>query len=283
MSGQIVFIMWRESVEALLVVGILFTWLRHNAPGSGAGRYLWGGVVAGVVLALLLAAAIFYLSAWLPAGSQDYFMAAMMLIAAVLIVQMVFWMRAHGRRLRGNLEAGLHTAVTRRRWWGIFALALIAVGREGSETVVFIFGALSSGSAAGRLAVSGSIMLGFAAAFATFWVLQLGGRHLSWRVFFRATEIMLLLLGCALAVSAADKLIALGILPFARTVWDTSWLLDDGSRVGGVVAALTGYRAAPDWVTLSVWGVYWGVIAVLMRVQLLATTVRVKAAHPQAK
>ena len=188
----------------------------------------------------------------------------MMLIAMVLIVQMVFWMRAHGRRLKGELEQGLSSAASQRRWWGVFTLAMIAVAREGSETVVFIYGLLSSGPAVGKLAVLGAIALGFGVALATYGLLQLGGRLLSWRVFFKVTEIMLLLLGCALAVSAADKLIGLGILPYSATVWDSRWLLDDGTRVGGVISALTGYRARPDWVIFSVWIAYWGVVAALM-------------------
>ena len=36
MIAQIVFVVWRESIEALLVIGILQAWLRHN--GSAAAR-----------------------------------------------------------------------------------------------------------------------------------------------------------------------------------------------------------------------------------------------------
>jgi len=185
-------------------------------------------------------------------------MVAMMVVATALIVQMVFWMRAHGRRLQQHLEQGLGVAVEQKRWWGIFLLAMIAVSREGSETVVFVYGLLSSATARTAPAVAGAIALGFVFALATYGLLQLGGRYLSWRLFFKFTEAMLLLLGSALAVSAADKLIGLGILPFTSTLWDTSWLLDDGSRIGGVVAALTGYRARPDEVVLAVWLLYWG-------------------------
>lgn len=263
MSGQVVFIVWRESVEALLVIGILASWLRQNAPASGAARYLWGGVAAGVGLALGLAYAMFNLAAALPPDALDYFMVAMMAVAAALIVQMVFWMRAHGRALQQHLEQGLGAAVEQKRWWGIFLLAMIAVAREGSETVVFVYGLLSSATAQTAPGVAGAILLGIAGAVATYGLLQLGGRYLSWRMFFKFTEAMLLLLGAALAVSVADKLIGLGILPFTNTLWDTRWLLDDGSRLGGVVAALTGYRARPDDVILAVWVLYWGGIRAL--------------------
>ncbi len=278
MSGQIVFIVWRESVEALLVIGILQAWLAQQAGTTGAWRYLWGGVGAGVALALFLALGIFELSAWLPPEGQDYFMAGMMILAAALIVQMVFWMRSHGRTLKRRIDQGLAEAHRRQHWWIVFVLAMVAVAREGSETVVFLYGLISSGGAEGALALYGAIALGFGAAIATYLALQFGGRHIPWRVFFRVTEVILLLLGAALAVAAADKLIALGVLPYASIAWDTSWLLDDGSRLGGLVSALTGYRARPDWVILSVWVLYWVVILLIG----LAQRLRQLASRPAA-
>ena len=266
MSGQIIFIVWRESVEALLIIGILYVWLSKNAAGTSAWRYLWSGVFAGVALALALAYAIFQLSGWLPPDALDYFLVTMMIIAVGLIIQMIYWMRAHGRTLKSEMEQGLSHAANGHQWWGVFALAMLAVAREGSETVVFLYGILSGNSLAGP-AVYGSIFLGFGVAFLTYLALQLGGRFISWRIFFRVTEIMLLLLGCALIVSAADKLIALGVLPFSSIVWNTSFLLDDGTRFGGAISALTGYRARPDWVLLTVWVLYWVGVFALLKLQ----------------
>lgn len=261
MSGQIVFIIWRESVEALLIIGILAAWLRQSGPAaSGAGRYLWGGVVAGIGLAVALAWAIFNLATILPPEAFEWFTVAMMLVAALLIVQMVFWMRAHGARLARNLHQGLSQAAGDRHWWGVFVLAMLAVAREGSETVIFLYGMLSAGTAGGLV---GAMALGFGLALATYGLLQLGGRLLSWRLFFRFTEVTLLLLGSALAVSVADKLISLGVLPYTQTLWNMSGILDDSGRLGGVISALTGYRAAPDRVVVAVWLLYWGAIALL--------------------
>lgn len=99
--GQVMFIVWRESVEALLVVGILYAWLKNGDVAARRGLpYLWGGVVAGVVLAAALGAALLGFSELLSGDAQTYFQIAIVLIAAVLIVQMVFWMRKHGRTLK---------------------------------------------------------------------------------------------------------------------------------------------------------------------------------------
>lgn len=57
--GQVLFIVWRESVEAMLVIGILHAWMSHHPEAAGGKRWLWGGVAVGLVLAALLAVGLF--------------------------------------------------------------------------------------------------------------------------------------------------------------------------------------------------------------------------------
>ena len=108
---QILFVMWRETVEAMLVVGILHAWLSHDAQGKAGIKYLWLGVLIGLVGACLLGLGIEALNAVLSDDGQEYFQAGLQLAAAALIVQMVFWMRRHGRSLKRDMERslGLHT------------------------------------------------------------------------------------------------------------------------------------------------------------------------------
>lgn len=266
--GQIVFVVWRESVEALLVVGILNAWLAHQGkmPEAARGRrFLWAGVSAGVILAVALAAVLLFFGELLSDDGQELFQAAMVLIAAALIVQMVVWMRRHGRTLKRELEEGAARSMAEARWWGLFVLALLAVAREGSETVVFLYGILAGGHIDTGSSV-GAAALGGVLAIVTYWLLQLGGRYLSWRLFFRVTEIMLLLLAAALVMSGIDHLISLGVMPvLSRPLWDTSGLLEDGGAFGGFVSGLTGYRARPDLTSLITYAVYWLFVILILR------------------
>ncbi|OOY06878.1 FTR1 family protein, partial [Thioclava sp. F36-7] len=107
MDGQIIFILWRESVEALLVIGILAGWLAHEGAGRRAARFLWGGVLTGLALALTFALTLLGFSKLLSADVRQDLMTVMVFVAAGLIVQMVVWMRGHGRTLKRDLEAGL--------------------------------------------------------------------------------------------------------------------------------------------------------------------------------
>lgn len=257
--GNALFIVWRESAEALLVVGIVYAWLKRHPDARTGMRFLWGGVVAGLGLAALLALAMLGVAHVLSGDALEVFAVVAMLVASALIVQMVVWMRRHGRTLKRDLEARLGAQAEAANWWGMLVVIALAIGRETSETVVFLYGVGLAQMSAGEFALV--LAGGLALAWLTFWLLQQGGKVLSWRVFFRASEILLLLLAGALLVSGLEKLIALGALPpLVDQVWDTTAVLDDSTRFGGFVAAFTGYRAQPALLPLLALATYWAAI-----------------------
>ena len=257
--GNIVFIVWRESVEALLVIGILSAWLatREGSERATGRRWLWSGVASGIVGAIALAWVLTMFDDTLSEDSRQIFQTSMVLVAAALIVQMVAWMRKNGRTLKRDMETALTGAAARRSWWGVYVLALIAVLREGSETVIFLYGSLAGLPLTDLSGPFFAALLGFAAAIASYLLLQLGGRVLSWRLFFRVTEVMLLFLAAALTVTGIDGLIDLGWLPSLGRAWDTSALLPDSGVFGGLISALTGYRARPEIAEVIGFALYW--------------------------
>ena len=265
--GNVVFIVWRESIEALLVIGILNAWLSQQGVSARRGRlFLWAGVAAGIVTAFALGAGLISLGDHLEPETMELYQTGLVLLAAGLIVQMVFWMRRQGRTLKRDLESALQGAADRDNWWSVFALAAIAVAREGSESVVFLAGTISAARDGALGLTIGAAALGLATAVATYGLLQLGGRYLSWRTFFRITETMLLLLAGALLVTATDKLMGLDILPaLSGRLWDSSFLVPDSGPLGGLIAALTGYRARPDLVQVLVLALYWAAMLWFLR------------------
>ena len=265
--GQILFIVWRESVEALLVVGILYAWLKNGDDDARRGLpFLWTGVAVGLLMAVGLGAALVGFTEVLSGDAQDYFQTAMVLIACVLIVQMVLWMRRHGRTLKRDMEQSLQQSTRDSNWWGVAVLVALAIAREGSETVIFLYGLGfgQSGHVDGGQMLA--VVIGLGLALLTFYLLQLGGKYFSWRHFFRVTEVMLLFLGAGLFQTGVDKLIDKEILPLGISqVWDTSGILDDSGTFGSLVATLTGYRAHPALTNLIAYAVYWAVVWLLMK------------------
>ncbi len=260
---QALLIVWRESVEALLVIGLLYAWLSRQPQRRQHLRLLWVGVAGGAALAGLLATLMLLAGSWMSGPAGEWFQAAMSALASLLVLQMVVWMARNGRQLRHDLESRAEQAVSQGRHAALALLAALAVAREGSEIALFLYGASGSASASQML---GGALLGGLLGAASFALLQAGSRLLDWRRFFAISETLLLLLGGAMLMNALDRASGqlMGMdLPeqlyawLGDPLWDSSAWLDDGSRLGGLIAGLTGYRAMPSAVAALLLAGFW--------------------------
>ncbi|SDU94831.1 FTR1 family iron permease [Pseudomonas mucidolens] len=264
--NQSMFIVWRESVEALLVIGILQAWASQQSQGSRLLKYLWAGVVLGLMLSGLLAVLILFAGDAMSGSGSEWFQAALALVASLLIVQMVGWMHRHGRRLKHDLRRHADSHLARRGGVGLLLLAMLAVSREGSETVVFLYGAGARlrGPQLGLFAMGG--VLGLVLSGLTIGLLHSTHRFISLQRFFAISEAVLLLLGAALLISGIERisgqLLALDLPEMVyssvgEALWDSSAGLSDSYGLGGFLAGFTGYRSTPSGLTLLVWVGYW--------------------------
>ncbi|MBK1616286.1 FTR1 family iron permease [Rubrivivax gelatinosus] len=248
-------VVWRESLEAMLVIGVLLAWIARQPEPAPLRRGLWAGAAGGLLLAALLGAATFLVQSELQGEALEIFQIVMVFVAAALIVQMVLWMRKHGRGMRRELErqAGQASGAL-----GVGLVTAFAVAREGAETVVFLYGlGLESGGGA-LLANAGAAATGFVLAAATAWLIARGSRLLSYRTLFAISEVLLLLIAASLLAGGIDRMIGMDwIPPLLDPVWDSSALLDDGSGIGRVLADFLGYRARPSASVLIGYLVFW--------------------------
>lgn len=262
--GNSLFVVWRESIEAMLVIGILHAWLQRNG-GAGPGlRALWSGVVAGLGLALALGWAMLSVQSELTGEALEWFQTAILFVAAGLIAQMVLWMQKHGRQMKQSLEQELSRAASSSGSFGIAAVAALAIAREGAETVIFLYGMGLEHSGSGELPLGA--VLGLLLALATAWAVNRGLRFLDYRRFFRISGFLLLLLAIALLVAGTERLIGMGWLPtLVDPLWDSSAVLDDTSRVGAMFSAFTGYRARPSLMLVAIYACYWAGVMLVQR------------------
>jgi len=264
--NQSMFIVWRESVEALLVIGILQAWVSQQPQGDRLAKYLWAGVVLGLMLSGLLAVLILFAGEAMSGSASEWFQAVLALVASLLIVQMVGWMQRHGRTLKHDLRRHADSHLARQGGAGLLLLAMLAVSREGSETVVFLYGAGAQlrGPQLGLFAIGGAMGLVLSAL--TIALLHSSRRFISWQRFFAISEAILLVLGAALLVSGTERiggqLLALDLPEvmyslIGDALWDSSAVLSDSHGLGGFLAGFAGYRATPSGMTLLVLAGYW--------------------------
>ncbi len=241
-------VVFRETLEAALVVGIVLA-----ASRGVARRGLWvgAGVTLGILGALLVAGFAGALAEALEGIGQELFNATILFAAVIMLGWHNVWMRRHGQELAGDAKRiGRDVLAGTQPLYALAAVCAIAVLREGSETVLFLYGiAVASGSAGIDMAVGG--VLGLAAGVATGTVIFLGLLAIPLRHLFRVTSWLILLLAAGLASQGAAFLVQADLLPpLGNAVWDTSAILTEQSWFGLVLHVLVGYTAQPAGIQL---------------------------------
>jgi high-affinity iron transporter len=236
-------IVFREVLEAALIIGIVAAATRA-VPGRG--RWIVGGVLAGLAGAAVVAAFTDRIAALAGGAGQELFNAAVLGIAVVMLAWHNVWMSSHGAALAAHAKAvGTSIRDGRRECRVLLVVVGLAVLREGAETVLFLYGiAVGSDTGAATLVAGGAV--GVAAGAATGWLVYAGLLRIPLRWFFAATSVLVLLLAAGLASQAASFLIQADVLPsLAAPLWDTSAVLPDGSVAGTLLHSLVGYQARP--------------------------------------
>lgn len=242
-------IVFREIVEAGLIVGIVLA-ATEGVPQRGA--FVAGGVAAGVAGAAVLASFAGALSGALAGMGQEVFTATILIVATVMLGWHHVWMAAHGRQMAREMRAVGHAVASGQR--SLLAMAVviaIAVLREGGEVVLFLYGvaAASGDSALAMLAGGGGgIALGALVSYALYRGLVAIPVHR----LFAVTGWLIALLAAGMAGQAAAVLAGADLIPsWGYQLWDTSWLLPEGSLPGRALHALVGYSDRPMGVQLA--------------------------------
>lgn len=264
---QTIFVVWRECFEALLVVGILYTWIRQHPDRNNGMLYLYGGVGAGVLASVLLAMIIYGVFNVLQGDNRTIFMIVMSILACFLIVQMVYWMNRHARSMKATLQQEMAQSLRKHSWWGVLVIVAIAIAREGSEIVVFLSGQIMQLNRQNALPFLGAVLLGGLASAFTFFVFILTSKLIKWQKFFTVTGIVLLFLAVSLLLKGVEDSTMLLLdrdvsLPdfLINPVWDTTSLIDENGLFGSLASSLFGYRAQPMGISVMTFVVFWLVV-----------------------
>ena len=258
MLGALV-IVFREMIEAGLIVGIVLA-----AARGVTGRGLWVtiGASAGLAGAALVAVFADVIATLFKGSGQELFNASILGVAVIMLGWHTGWMASHGREMAREMrKVGSEVAAGSRPLAALAIVVGVAVLREGSEVVLFLYGIVASGgvSAAGLIlgGLLGVIAGGLVSALMYFGLLSIPARHL-----FSVTTKLIILLAAGLAAQAVAFLQQSGTIDaLATPLWSTAWLLKDGSIGGRLLKTLVGYTDSPTGMQLIV---YLSTIAVFL-------------------
>jgi high-affinity iron transporter len=241
MLGALI-IVFREVIEAGLIVGIVMAATRGVL---GRGRWVSIGVAAGVAGAAIVALFAGAISQAFEGAGQELFNAAVLSIAVVMLMWHNAWMARHGREIAAEMkQVGTAVSEGARPLTALAIVVGLAVLREGSEVVLFLYGIFASGTSGDSLLVGG--LLGVAAGAAFTALTYFGLLAIPTRYIFSETSWLIALLAAGMAAQAVQFLNNAGwVVALDRTVWDTSWLLSEGTIFGKLLHTLIGYTERP--------------------------------------
>lgn len=251
----------REGLEAALIVSILVAYLVKTDRRSLLPR-IWAGVGLAVVISLAFGAALTYGPRGLTFEAQELIGGSLSIVAVGFVTWMIFWMARTARTLSGQLRGRIDEAAE-GGVWSLALIALLAVGREGLETALFLW---SSTQAATREA--GGVapptwepllgaLLGLVTAVVLGYLLYRGAITINLSKFFTWTGAFLIVVAGGVLAYGVHDLQEAGVLPGLNTLaFDVSATIPADSLVGTLLKGVFNFSPATTVLEAIAWVAY---------------------------
>lgn len=213
----------REGLEAALVVSIIVAYL-VKADRRDALPKLWIGVGLAALLPLATGAILTWGPKTLTFQAQEILGGTLSFVAVGLVTWMIFWMGKNARELKGELEGSLsRTLAEGGSGWGVVWIAVVAVGREGVETALFIWATVRSSIESSTMQTTAGVVTGLALAIVLGVLVYQGAVRINFRIFFAATGYFLVVVAAGIVAYGVGDFQEAGVLPGIMShAWDLS-------------------------------------------------------------
>ena len=283
-------IIFREVLEASLIIGILFTYLKKSG-NDGSLKMLWGGVGAAILISIIVSILFQNIAGGFEGDSSKIFEGVVMILASAVLTTMIIWM-AQNKNISEDLEAKAKESLSSGFKYGIFTLAFVAVFREGVEIILFLYAIALKDGISILPSIIGAI-LGLLAGYAIF----IQGIKIPLKKFFNVTSVFLIFVASGMLTYGIHELESGGVIPYyggdiqleessitatrmngdskvfgisdnkkaekwASRIWDvnpsknndgTYPILHDKGAVGGLLKGFFGYNGDPSLIEFATW------------------------------
>ncbi|MDE9366302.1 FTR1 family protein [Luteipulveratus sp. YIM 133132] len=273
----------REGLEASLVVVILVAYLVKTDRANLLPR-VWLGVAAAVAVSLGFGALLTYGPQGLTFEAQEALGGTLSIVAVGFVTWMIFWMARTARTLSTELKGAVDRAVEGGRL-SLVVVAVLAVGREGLETALFLWSATSAATRDNASTTEPLIgaALGLATAVVLAWLFYKGALKLNLAKFFTWTGFMLVLVAAGVLSYGVHDLQEAGILPGLHDLaFDVSGTIPPDSLLGTLLKGTLNFSPATTWLEAAVWLLYVVPVMTLL-VRQIRTTRQPKPAPDAAR
>jgi high-affinity iron transporter len=251
----------REGLEAALVVSILVAYLvksdrRHLLPR------IWAGVGLAVAVSLAFGAALTFGPRGLTFEAQELIGGGLSIVAVGFVTWMIFWMARAAKSLSGELRGRIDEAADAGRW-SLVVVAVLAVGREGLETALFLWAATRAGTreTVGTITPTWEPLLGAGLGIGTAVVLGYliyrGAISINLTRFFTWTGAFLILVAAGVLAYGVHDLQEARFLPGLNDLaFDVSDTIDINTWYGTLLKGIFNFSPATTKLEAAAWLLY---------------------------
>ncbi len=234
-------ITFRESLEAALVVGIIFSYLK-KINKTELNKFVYIGIFLGILGSIFGAVAFNLLVGGFSGISEMIFEGITMILGAILIVYLIVWM-ANKKDTNQVIKQQVELAINSSKGIGLMFLVFVSILREGVETTLFLNAAVSNQSSISLLFATIGIFGGLGVGY----VVYLGLKGMNLRYLFNISSALLILFATGLFARGVHEFQEAGIVPiFVQNIWNINYLVDENSFFGGFMKSLFGYNSSPS-------------------------------------
>ena len=269
----------REGLEASLVIGILVAYLVKTDRRALLPK-IWTGVGIAVAISLAVGATLTFGPRGLSFEAQEAIGGFLSLVAVGFVTWMVFWMARTARSLRGDLEGKVDNAVA-MGGTSLLIVALLAVGREGLETALFLWAAAKAAGSNTQPLLGAAIGLTVAVVLGV--LIYRGSLRINLSKFFRVTGVLLIIVAAGVLAYGIHDLQEARLLPGLNTIaFDVSEEIRPGSWFATLLKGTINFSPRTSVLEAIGWLLYLvpTLFLFLKSVSRSAAPVRAKVAEP---
>lgn len=251
----------REGVEASLLVGILVAYVVRTGRRDVLPK-MWLGVFLAAALPMLAGTFMTWGPYTLTFAAQEIIGGTLSLIAALFVTWMMFWMATNAREISRKLTTQAGVALQERSSWAFVWIAVLAVGREGLETAVFVMATVKSGAEQGVLAPLYGVGAGFVLAAVIGWLVYKGASHFNLQLFFTVTGFLLIFVAAGITSYGIGDLQEAGVISgWGTPMYDLNPYFTDGILSTNawwfvLAEAMFNFMLAPTHAQVIAWWLY---------------------------
>ena len=263
----------REGLEAALVVSIIVAYLVKTDRRDALPK-LWIGVGLATLIPLVAGAIMTWGPKTLSFQGQEILGGTLSFVAVGLVTWMIFWMGKNARELKGELEGSLSKALAEDgSGWGVVWIAVVAVGREGVETALFVWATVRSSIETSIMQTTVGVVTGLVIAIVLGVLIYQGAVRINFRIFFATTGYFLVVVAAGIVAYGIGDLQEAGVLPGIMShAWDLSSYLPASTSplhwLYVLLQAMFQFNLQPTVLQVVGWWVYIVPTLVLLTLQI---------------